>query len=206
MAVVTSELQRRLFPVYFLVDASGSMSENGKWKVAHELVMECVRHLEGSPDPDFEIVVHLLLMKDGNLVVQYGNEEITQLDQLELRNGGSSGYSLGIERITVLLEESQLPQNSHPPCLVLVGDGHVDALFENVFENSLKSKSFSKTTRIVVKVGNDFEPEAIRKFLSSPNNFFTVMDFAAMPFFYMRLASLINNQASQTRSRRIIPG
>jgi uncharacterized protein YegL len=206
VAVVTSELQRRLFPVYFLVDASGSMSENGKWKVAHELVMQCVQHFKDSPDPDFETFVQLLVLKDSNLVMRYVEEQITQLDPHELQDGGHSGYAIGIERVTEILEESQLPQNAHPPCLVLVGDGHVDASFEYVLENSLKSKSFLRTTRIVVKIGNDFETEPIRKFLSVSSNFFTVMDFATMPFFYMRLASLINSQASQSRSRRIISG
>ena len=204
MAVTTKEPVRRLFPVYFLVDASGSMNENGKWKVVHDLLKQCVDQLKSLPDPDFEIILTLLLLQSGNVVVEYESEPIQNIELRELTSSGTSGYSVGLEKLSALLKERDFPLNAHAPCVLLIGDGHADPEFENALERCLKEDSFSKTTRIVVGVGNDFEASALKEFVSSSNNFFTVMDIATMPYFYMRRASAINSQASQSTTRRLL--
>ena len=204
MAVTTKTPVRRLFPVYFLVDASGSMSENGKWKVVYDLLKQCFDQFKDSPDPDFEIVLTLLLMQSGDVVVEWESEPIKNVQISELSSSGISKYSVGLEKLSALLKEAPLPPNAHTPCVLLIGDGHVDPEFENSLGKCLKEDSFSKTTRIVVGVGSDFEASKLKGFVSSPSNFFSVMDIATMPYFYMRLASAINSQASQTSSRRLL--
>lgn len=204
MAVTTKEPVRRLFPIYFLVDASGSMNEGGKWKVVHELLKQSVGQLKNSPDPDFEVVLTLLLLQSGNVVVEYESEPIESVELSDSLSSGTSSYSIGLEKLSTLLKAANHPLNAHAPCVLLIGDGHTDQEFENALGKCLKEDSFSKTTRIVVGVGSDFEASALRGFVSSPNNFLTVMDIATMPYFYMRLASAINSQASQSSSRRLL--
>lgn len=204
MPVTTNQPVRRLFPVYILVDASGSVNEDGKWKIIDELLTQFLKHLKDSPDPDFEIVFSLLLMQGGGVAVEYESSPIEKIEIRDLVAGGVSNYSIGLEKLAELLDRAKFPKSAHRPCILLIGDGHVDAEYQSALEKCLKKQNFSNSTRIVVEIGNDFEPSALRKFLSSPNNFFSVMDIASMPFFYMRLASSVSNQVTQSRSRRIL--
>jgi uncharacterized protein YegL len=204
MPISTNEPERRLFPVFFLADASGSMAENGKWKIIQEVLSQCLQQLKDSPDPDFEVVITLLLLQNDGVAVEHHSEPVEQVAIQNYSTSGQSNYSAGIEKLLDLLKENKLPKNAHVPCLVLMGDGHVDSGFMDTLDKCLKDAFFKKSTRIVVEIGNDFEPNALRNFVSSPNNFFTVMDMSTMPYFYMRLASSINSQAIQSQSRRIL--
>jgi len=204
MAVTTNLPVRRLFPVYILVDASGSINEDGKWKIIDELLSQFLQHLKETPDPDFEIVFSLLLMQGEGVAVEYESSPIEQIEIRDLVAGGVSSYSKGLEKLAELLDRAKFPQSAYEPCILLIGDGHADSEFQNALDKCLKKQTFANSTRIVVEIGNDFEPSALRNFLSSPNNFFSVMDIATMPYFYMRLASSVSSPVTQSRNRRIL--
>ena len=204
MPVTTNQPVRRLFPVYILVDASGSINEDGKWKIIDELLSQFLQHLKETPDPDFEIVFSLLLMQGGGVAVEYEASPIEQIEIRDLVASGVSSYSKGLEKLAELLDRAKFPQSAHEPCILFIGDGHADSEFQNALDKCLKNQTFANSTRIVVEIGNDFEPSALRNFLSSPNNFFSVMDIATMPYFYMRLASSVSSPVTQSRNRRIL--
>jgi uncharacterized protein YegL len=204
MPVKTNEPTRRLFPVYFLIDASGSMREDGKWKVLNDLLAQCLGQLKEKPDPDFEIVVTIVVMRGGGVAVEHSFEPVDKLILRDIDTSGVSNYSVGLEKIADLIDDASFPENAHQPCIVLVGDGHVDDAFEVVLNKTLQRKNFRVAARLVVEIGNDFNSADLRAFVSSPNNFYSVLDIATMPLFYMRLASSISSHASLSRSRRLL--
>lgn len=180
------------------------MLENGKWKVLNDLLSQCIRQLKESPDPDFEIVVTIVVMQGGSAVVEYSLELVNHLELREISPFGISTYSLGLSKVAELIHSASLPINAHQPCIVLIGDGHVDEAFEVVLSKSLKIEAFKNSSRLVVEIGNDFNAAHLRSFVSAPTNFYSVVDIATMPFFYMRLASTINSHATISRSRRLL--
>jgi hypothetical protein len=129
---------------------------------------------------------------------------VSNLQISDIETGGGSSYSHFVDEIVPLLVTAEHPPNSHSPCLVIIGDGHVDEGFDKSMQTALKSDLFKSCTRLVVEVGRDFNSSGLRDFVSASDNFFSVMDISSMPLFYLRLAARINSQPTSSRSRRIL--
>jgi len=204
MPVETSKPERRLFPVYIAIDASGSMMQQGKWHVAFGMLTQAIEQIQKSPDPDFEIRVSIFALHHDAVHKIITDSPVNGILLPEIETGGNSNYSKFLDELIVAMESVVFPPNSHPPCVLIVGDAHVEEVFNTKLESTLKNVLFNSCTRMAVEIGSDFDPNGLRNFVSSPDNFFTVMDISTMPFFYMRLAARINSQPSSSRSRRIL--
>ena len=204
MPVATSKPERRLFPVYIAIDASGSMLQHGKWEVAFEMISQSLEQIQRSPDPDYEMRMSIFALHHDAIDKITTDSPVNGIFLPDVETGGSSNYSKLLDELIIAVESGDYPPNSHPPCLVIIGDGHVDETFDTKLDSALNNALFKACTRMVVEIGSDFDPRSLKNFVSSPDNFFTVMDLSTMPLFYMRLAARITSQPSSSRSRRIL--
>lgn len=178
--------------------------QHGKWHVACEMLTQSIEQIQKSPDPDFEVRVSIFALHHDAVDKVVSDSPVNGILFPEIETGGNSNYSKLLDELIVAMETADFPPNSHPPCVLIVGDAHVEENFDTKLESALKNVLFKSCTRIAVEIGSDFDPSGLRNFVSSPDNFFTVMDISTMPLFYMRLAARINSQPSSSRSRRIL--
>lgn len=159
--------EARPLPVILLLDASGSMAQDGKIESLNGAVADLLGAL--AREESLRAAVHVG-------VLAFSNEVLAHLDVMPadqalaawrpLEAGGRTAMGATFEQCRRLLENRDLiTSRSYRPTLVLVSDGIPTDEWETTLQQLLDSPRASKATRLAMGIGPDADLSMLSRFL-----------------------------------------
>ena len=158
----------RPLPVIVLVDASGSMSENGKIEALNQALIDMIRTFATESRIKAEIQVGLITFGGSNaklFVPLAPAHEISGTAAIRASGATPLGHALVLA--TGLLEDHDLiPSRAYRPVLVLVSDGLPTDEWESALTALEGSERASKATRFAMAIGDDADETMLSRFVN----------------------------------------
>jgi uncharacterized protein YegL len=201
MPVTVTSPDRRMYPVVFLLDTSGSMVDDGKIEVLNASLRGALDVLRPINDPDVEIWVAVITFNTNSEL----HTPLTLIDDVVLRPltaVGRTSFGHGLERLVQLLEGEAIPGNAYPPTLVLVSDGYPTDEYDAVLRRLTSQPRFAAALRLAIRLGADCDVEHLRAFTGTASAVFSVSELVTLPDLMVRSARAVEDEVSRTSSSR----
>jgi uncharacterized protein YegL len=164
--------QPRPLPVFLLLDASGSMAENGKMDALNRAVEEMLATF--AVEPDVRAMIQIGAIAFGgdvraHLPLLNAGEAKKKWQPLVAQGNTPLGATL--TQLRIMLEDKNLvPSRSYRPTLVLVSDGQPNDEWQMPLKQLLESARASKAARMAMSIGADADVQMLESFLNSPES------------------------------------
>ena len=164
--------QARPLPVFLLLDASGSMIENGKIDALNRAVEEMLATFADEPDVRAMIQIGAIAFGgDVRVHLSLLTAEEAKKKWQPLVAQGNTPLGATLTQLRILLEDKKLvPSRSYRPTLVLVSDGQPNDEWQEPLKQLLESARASKTARMAMSIGADADVQMLQSFLNSPES------------------------------------
>lgn len=161
----------RPLPVLFLIDGSGSMSENGKMDAVNTAMRDLLQSLATDDARHAEVQVAAIVFshRDATLHLPFTPVRDAQWSPVTPFKQTPMAEALRLAR--ELLEDQELiPSRAYRPTVVLVSDGvpNEPELYHAELQRFLTSPRASKAFRLAMGIGADVDTEALQLFLHQP--------------------------------------
>lgn len=199
MVVATADLPRRVYPVVFVVDTSGSMADDAKIDVLNQALQGAVARLASGADPEFDLHVAVIVYGDGAELVQpLAPARSVSLPRLEA--GGRSNLGVALTRLCEVLTAQDFPETAHHPTIVLVSDGYPTDQYGPALKEARALRRFEAATRAAVRVGTDARDEHLADFCRGSLGVLDAADLMTMPEALLRITRTVESSASAASS------
>ena len=145
---------KRVLNVYYLLDTSGSMAEDGKIAALNQAVRQTIPKLKQVESLHPGIEINILVTKFSTTASWHINPGIrlSDLNWRDLEAGGATAMGSAIALVVEDLNTG-LPKRALPPLLVLVTDGSPTDDFDGAIAELRDSAWGQKSVRIAIGVG-----------------------------------------------------
>ena len=166
-------LARRPLHLFWLIDASGSMSVDGKMPALNAAIRESIPHLRDAVDdhPGIELLVRVVsFAHDASWHVETPTTiDAFQWADLAHVDKGTTELGRAIHLVTEAIIELEEVGRGLPPVMILVSDGKPTDFKQPSFGGSLRALEETlwgrKASRIAIGIGEDADDETLRRFI-----------------------------------------
>lgn len=164
--------QARPLPVFLLLDASGSMAQDGKIEALNRAVVEMLATFAAEPDIRATIQIGAIAFGgDVRVHLPLLPAEEAKRKWRPLVAQGNTPLGATLTQLQKMLEDKILvPSRSYRPTLVLVSDGQPNDEWQLPLKLLLESARASKAGRMAIAVGADADVQMLQSFLNSPES------------------------------------
>jgi uncharacterized protein YegL len=156
----------RPLPVILLLDCSGSMAGE-KIAAVNAAVRELAAEMASSRQPQGEI--HLCAIRFWERVEVGPLQPASQWQPPLLVADGRTSMGGALDALIALLEDrDRLPAAAYAPTVVLISDGLPTDHFEVALKRLLGQRHRDKVVRLAMAIGNDADPELLKRFIDNP--------------------------------------
>jgi uncharacterized protein YegL len=160
----------RPLPVFLLLDASGSMAENGKIEALNGAVADMLTSF--TKEENLRTALNLGVIAFGGTVRTHLNFMPVAKAAAAWRplkaGGGTPMGELFRSFLPVLEDRSVIPSRSYRPTLILVSDGQATDEWEPPLRAMFDSTRASKAIRLAMGIGADADSSMLARFVNNP--------------------------------------
>jgi uncharacterized protein YegL len=174
---------KRILTVFFLLDKSNSMADDGKIDRLNDAIPVTVDALKQILDdnPNMLIKVKVIAFSDKAdfYVSGSGGEDVKSFNWKPLVPNGGTSTAQAIQLLCDQLSLEKMPKKGYPPVCVLVSDGYCtdpskdyDAAIYRLDADPWGRKA----ARIVVSIGNDCDEISLKRFVNDRGQYINCTD------------------------------
>jgi uncharacterized protein YegL len=195
----------------FLLDASGSMSVDGKIDALNQAIRDALPHLRdlASQNPFVEIMVRAVAFSDGARWHIGDPSPIHDVSWPPVVAGGYTDLGAALVKVAEVLTVPPMEARAFPPVLVVVSDGRPTDDFEAGLERLMAEPWGRRAVRLAIAIGADADLDVLRRFIGDPDiPPFTANDpeqLAYLVRFVSTAASQLASSPAGAESSRVIP-
>lgn len=195
----------------FLLDASGSMSADGKIDALNQAIRDALPHLRdlASQNPFVEIMVRAVAFSDGARWHIGDPSPIHDVSWPPVVAGGFTDLGAALVKVAEVLTVPPMEARAFPPVLVVVSDGRPTDDFEAGLERLMAEPWGRRAVRLAIAIGADADLDVLRRFIGDPDiPPFTANDpeqLAYLVRFVSTAASQLASSPAGAESSRVIP-
>ena len=205
VVMATGELPRRVYPVVFVVDVSGSMADDAKIDVLNGALLGAVARLAEISDPEFTIHVAVLTYGDDAKIVQ-PLAPATSIDLPRLEASGRSNLGSALTLLCEVLAKSEPTDTAHYPAIILISDGYPTQRYDDELEAAGNLERFQSATRAAVRIGTDASDDHLVDFCRGSLGVLDASDLATVPEVLLRVSRIVEASAGFASSSRLRRG
>lgn len=164
------ELSSGLLHFIWIVDCSGSMKYNGKIQQINDAIRSSIPAMKNvaKDNPNTKLLVRAVSFSNHANWHIGKPTEIENFQWNDLNADGLTAMGEALQLVANELSVEKLTQRGFPPVLVLVTDGVPTDEFEDGLKALFDTPWGKKAIKIAIAIGNDTEPEILRKFIDDP--------------------------------------
>ena len=163
------ELATRPLHFIWILDASGSMSVDGKIQSLNNAIREAIPHMREVADenPNANVLVRVLSFSSGARWILAEPTPVQNFEWKDLKPEGVTDMGAALKELASVLDIPPMTDRALPPVLVLISDGQpTDDLNEGL--NSLMSLPWGrKAVRVAIGIGEDVDMEVLEQFIAN---------------------------------------
>jgi uncharacterized protein YegL len=167
--------QLAALPLHFvwIADCSGSMAAQGKMASLNHAAREALPQMRkvAQDNPNAAVFVRLMRFSTGAswVVDEPTPVQYFQWPELTAMPGGMTDFGAALKLLARELRADVMPGRALPPVLVVLTDGYPTDDFDAGLAALLREPWGAKAVRIAIEVGNDADPEVLRRFIGDPH-------------------------------------
>lgn len=151
--------------LFFLIDASDSMSYGGKAETLNNAIRESIPHIrEVAKEAEGSIKVHALTFSTGAKWIA-NNVDIHQFSWENITTKGVTDMGRGFELLAEKLESDFQGERGYQPIMILLSDGLPTDAYEEGLGKLLGTYWGSKAIRISIAIGSDTDLDVLQDFI-----------------------------------------
>ncbi|TGN62645.1 VWA domain-containing protein [Nocardioides eburneiflavus] len=195
----------------FLLDASGSMSVDGKIDALNQAIRDALPHLRelASQNPFVEIMVRAVAFSDGARWHIADPSPIHDVSWPPVVAGGYTDLGAALVKVAEVLTVPPMEARAFPPVLVVVSDGRPTDDFEAGLDRLMAEPWGRRAVRLAIAIGADADLDVLARFIGDPDiPPFTANDpeqLAYLVRFVSTAASQLASSPAGAESSRVIP-
>ena len=164
------ELATRPLHFIWIVDCSGSMSEDGKIQSLNNAIREALPHMkkEADQNPNARVLCRAVKFSSG---AQWHISQPTELEKFQWTDLQASGVTDMGRAFAMVAEQLRIPpmeDRALPPVLVLLSDGQPTDDYASGLQTLLGQPWGKKAVRIAIAIGNDADHSVLQRFIDHP--------------------------------------
>ena len=179
----TVEVARKVLPIIYVLDTSGSMSDDGKIDAVNEAMHETMEVLKdvSAKNPDAEIKVGVLKFSSGaSWVTSSGLVFMEDFYWNDLSAGGLTDVGSALKELDQKLSRSAFLVSDTGfciPVIMFMSDGQPTDDYEKALSDiTANNKWFKHATKIAIAVGDDADVEVLGKIAGNKEAVVSVQD------------------------------
>jgi uncharacterized protein YegL len=159
-------------PLHFvwIVDCSGSMSQDGKMQQVNFAIREALPHMRAVADENVnaEVLVRALKFASGANWTVPTPVPVHQFEWKELTAGGVTDLGHALKLVSEQLTTANMPERGLPPVLALLSDGQPTDDYESGLRALMAQGWGKKAVRVAIAIGGDADLDILQKFIGHP--------------------------------------
>lgn len=164
------EIATRPLHFIWIADCSGSMSYGGKIQALNTAIREAIPHMRkvAAENPFAQVLVRAVKFSNG---AEWHIPQPVPVEQFEWKDLTASGQTDMGRALRLVADQLKIPpmeERALPPVLVLISDGHPTDDFAGGLKALLDLPWGKKAVRIAIAIGNDANPDVLKKFINHP--------------------------------------
>lgn len=164
------EISTRPLHFIWIADCSGSMSYDGKIQSLNNAIREAIPHMRKVADenPFAKVLVRAVKFSNG---AEWHIAQPVPVEQFEWKDLTTSGQTDMGRALRLVADQLKIPpmeERALPPVLVLISDGHPTDDYAGGLKALLDLPWGKKAVRIAIAIGNDANPDVLKKFINHP--------------------------------------
>ncbi len=160
-------------PLHFIwiLDASGSMTIDGKIQALNNAIRETIPHMRQVADenPNARVLVRALRFANG---ASWHLAEPTPVHEFEWQDLEAHGVTDLGAALQVVADELRIPpmtDRALPPVLVLVSDGQPTDDMSRGLQTLMERPWGKKAVRVAIAIGEDADLDVLQQFIGNPD-------------------------------------
>jgi len=178
------EMARRTMVLFFLIDTSGSMNEQGKMQAVNHAMGEIVPDIKkiSAENADAQIKIAVLQFSNGaEWLTKNGPEEVDTYVWRSLTAAGVTDMGEACKQLAKKLSTQaggfmKEATGSYAPVLFMISDGEPVDDFDGGLKVLKENNWYKAAVKIALAIGDDPNKEVLAKFVGSPEGVITVHD------------------------------
>lgn len=151
--------------LFFLIDASDSMSYGGKAETLNNAIRESIPHIRDiAREAEGSIKVHALAFSTGARWL-HKNVDIRDFAWENIKTKGVTDMGRGFELLAEKLSSDFQGERGYQPVMILLSDGMPTDDYESGLKRLKATKWGSKALRISIAIGSDTDMDVLQEFI-----------------------------------------
>lgn len=164
------ELARRPLHFIFILDCSGSMTQQGKIQALNNAIREAIPHMRDVADsnPNADLLVRALKFSSG---AAWHVAQPTPVENFNWTDVPAAGVTDMGRAFALVAEQLRIPpmtDRALPPVLVLISDGQPTDNYASGLDAIMQQPWGRKAVRIAIAIGQDADNDVLQKFIGHP--------------------------------------
>lgn len=189
----------RTLPVILLLDASGSMNDNGKIIQLNEAVREMIGEFAKNDSTVAKINVAVITFGGASAQLHQPLVAADQIQWHDLTADGMTPMGDALKMAKEMSEDKTIMANTYKPTIILVSDGMPnDSCWQEELDKFTKEGKSSKYDRMAMGIEvskNSEEYDVLKQFVSNPEMIFQAKDATSIRKFFRFLSRSITKQS-----------
>jgi len=166
-AGIGESVQKRALKIYWIVDTSGSMSENGKITELNRAIRVCIPEIRDAAEENVEVETYLRALKFSNEALWHtGDTKVADFSWSDLAAGGLTATGAALRLLAEELDMDKMGRRNLPPVLILISDGEATDDYDGGIAELMRLPWGQKAVRIAIAIGADANTAQLQKFCS----------------------------------------
>jgi len=166
-AGIGESVQKRELKIYWLVDTSGSMAENGKITELNRAIRVCIPEIRDAAEENVEVETYLRALKFSTEAMWHtGDTKVNDFSWMDLSAGGLTATGAALRLMAEELSMDAMGKRNLPPVLILISDGEATDDYDSAIAELMELPWGKKAVRIAIAIGADANITQLAKFCS----------------------------------------
>ena len=201
-----TEDKARPLPVILLVDASGSMSVEGKIETLNQAVAEMLDSFSEQDDLRGQIHVMVIIFGGNEAIIHQELQPVSEVKWDTMTASGRTPMGGAFDlTLKVFEDREQIPLRAYRSTLVLVSDGLPTDEWREPLQRLLTSERGSQADRFALSIGDDADMEILETFAdSSLSPIFEAHEIRKIKLFFRCVTEIIQGRLNSNDPNSVI--
>lgn len=199
---------KRVLTIFFLLDCSSSMEDDGRIQRLNDAIPTTVESLKGLLEENPNLAIKIKTIKFSTDAEWHiggaAGIEIDNFTWLDLEANGVTATAKAVNLLCDQLDIEKMPRRGYPPVCVMISDGFCtdpQKDYEAAIEKLNKLPWGRKAARLVIAIGNEteYDEESLRMFVNDKGSFVKCEDSSKIVEYVRLKTTEATMSASETK-------